>query len=177
VDYRLRMRGSLALLTLLTASSLAACNPSDPDLAKPCSARRAAAVTMGTGSDQFQAVDAAGVLIQTGPQGGNHIWMGLACRGLGPEVTLGYGIKDVPTGTDLTGVLEQVVDLTYDSATDTDEAGGMRGYLEPPDTGPITQVSDIVGHQVTLWADVTDTCHTTAVHAEVQALVTGFAPQ
>ena len=164
-----------ALAVLLTLVALGGCTPTDPDLAKPCSARRAAAVTMGTGSDQFEAVGAAGVLIQTGPQGGNHIWMGLACRGLGPEVTLGYGIKDVPTGTDLTGELEQVVDLSYDSGSDTDQAGGMRGYLNPPETGPITQVSDIVGHQVTLWADVTDTCHTTAIHAEVPALVAGFA--
>jgi len=164
------------LLALLTAASLAACTPTDPDLSKPCSARGAAAVTMGTGSDQFQALTSAGVQIQTGPQGGNHLWMGLDCRGLGPEVTLGYGITDVPTGTDLTGLLELVADLTYDTATGTDQVAGIHGYLDVPPPAPLTALTQIVGHQVTLWADVTDSCHATPIHAEAQALVTGFAP-
>jgi hypothetical protein len=172
VDYRSAMR---IFVVFAAALALAACTPTDPDLSKPCGARRAATVTMGTGADQFQAVGAGGVLIQTGPQGGNHIWMGIDCRGLGPQVSLGYGIKDVPTGTDLTGLLEQVAELTYDSATDSDGVAGMRGYLYPPPSSPIMDVSQIVGHQVMLWADVTDTCHATAVHAEVEALVTGFA--
>jgi hypothetical protein len=162
------VRASLALVALCF---LAGCPdpPTDPDLAKPCGARRALAMTLGTGAAQYEAIDPQSVLIETGPQGGNHIWMGIACRGLGPEVELSYGIKEIADGTDVTGTLELVVDLAYDPSSDTDQAAGIHGYFQ---VDPLT----VVGKQVTLWAEATDTCSATPVRAEAQALVTGFDP-
>jgi hypothetical protein len=163
-------------LSFLSLLSLAGCpEPTDPDLAKPCGQRRAASVLVGTGSDQFQPIPADGLLIQTGPQGGNHIWMAFACRGLGPTVGVSYGIKELSTGTDVTGTLDEVDTLQYDPASDTDQVAGIRGFFALEPTDAITDPSQLVGKTVMLWADVTDSCSLPAVHGEAQGKVTGFA--
>jgi hypothetical protein len=95
-------------------------------------------------------------------------------RGLGPDVGATYGIKEIATGTDLTGTLQEVVSLQYDPVSDTNQAGGIRGYLTLPPTGSFTRPFDLVGHDVLLWGDVIDTCHATPVHAEATARVTGL---
>src|SRR5438552_1914737 len=97
-----------AHIVLLSTVLLAGCpaTPTDPDLAKPCGARRAPSLTVGSNDDAT--VPAQGVLVETGPQGGNHIWMAIACRGLGPQVSLSYGIKEVDANVDVTGTLEEV---------------------------------------------------------------------
>jgi hypothetical protein len=168
------MRGPIAWLPLpLLSLILAGCPaPTDPDLEKPCASRRAPSVTVGTGSDQFQPIGGGGVLIQTGAQGGNHIWIGVSCRGLGPDVTLSYGIRNA-TGADVSGPLEQVVQLQWDQGSDTDQAAGIYGYLNPP--GGYPDLAKLVGQQVTIWADAADGCHSTPIHAEAVATVTGFA--
>ena len=124
-------------------------------------------MTVGTGADTYEAVPAQGVLVETGSQGGNHIWVGIACRGLGPQVALSYGIKEVDATLDVTGNLEQVVDLVYDPASDTDWGAGIRGFF-------MVSPDQVIGHHVMLWADVTDTCIGTPVHGEATALVTGY---
>ena len=159
-------------LSLLLAGCPA---PTDPDLDKPCGARRAATLQVGTGASQFEAVGAAGVPIQTGPQGGNHIWIGVECQGLGPNLVMSYGIKELSTGTDVTGTLESVVPLQYDQASDTDQAAGIYGYFALTPTDAIMTPSQLVGHEVLLWADGNDTCVKTPLHSEVKTTVTGFA--
>ncbi len=167
------MRSAAVFLPLLFLAGCPA--PTDPDLDKPCGSRRAASLAVGTGSDQFEAVDSQGVQIQTGSQGGNHIWIAVSCRGLGPDIGLTCDIKDDMTGTDVTGTLQQVVSLQYDQASDTDQAVGIYGYFSLRPTDAISEPSQLVGHVVTISADATDTCHATPLHAEVKATVAGFA--
>jgi hypothetical protein len=163
---------------VLVLPALAGCGPGvDPVLQEPCAQRGPASVIVGTGSDDY--IDPMGsVLIETGPQGGHHIWMSLSCQGLGPRVAASYGVRDVATGDVISeSPLAAAVDLDYDGDTGRDQAGGIYGYLldytdEIPPDNPAN--GELVGREVVLWADVTDDCHTLPVHAETKAKIAGY---
>lgn len=167
----------LPLAFVLVPLALAGCGPGDdPVLSKPCAQRGPASVIVGTGSDDY--VDPRGsVLLEVGPQGGEHIWMGLSCQGLGPRVGASYGVRDVATGIAISQAnLAEALDLFYDGQQ-RDEAGGIYGYLlgwqdDPPPENPAS--GDLVGREVVLWADVTDDCHPDPIHAETKVKITGY---
>ena len=166
---------------LLSSILLGGCGPGiDPNLEKPCDQRGPAAVTVGTGEEEFQPISASGVRVNYGDQGGSHIWIGLSCKNLGPKAILSYGVRDVETGQDLDeGSLKEVVELVYDEASGTDRAGGIYGYLrqgyygEGPPPDDFVDPSELGGRAVLLWADVTDECHDEPVHGEAEATVAG----
>jgi hypothetical protein len=136
---------------------------------------------VGTGEEDFEAVGGSGVDVQSGPQGGYHIWIGLSTRALGPKITASYGVRDVETGEDVTEAgLRQVVELEYDEDSSTNRAAGIYGYLlDPLETdegggGGAPSTGDLTGHRVVLWADVTDDCHANPVHGETETVVRGY---
>jgi hypothetical protein len=195
---------SARLLLLPLVVFFAACGPGpDPSLATPCAQRKAGTVLVGTGSDKFEAVGSNGVKINNGPQGGQHIWIGLRCQNLGPKVVATISILDMQTGILMSQTgLASVVELEYnpDAGAGTDETGGIYGYLslDPPfdgsggaggaggagGTGGIagagggmpkaTLPSDLTGRKVKLVADVTDDCKKPPVHGETMATITGY---
>jgi hypothetical protein len=172
----LSIHACLAVLAFLTVCP--GCTPTDPDLEKPCGSRRAPSVVMGTGEDQFLPVGAGGVPIETDPTlGFNYLWMAVACRGLGPDINLSFGITDVATGISLTGTLPpQRVELTYDSSSDQDEGWGLQGDFQLAAAGPFPNADLLIGRPVTFWADVSDACYTTPIHATAPTVVTDFDP-
>lgn len=167
----------LTLPLLALPLVLAGCGPGDdPVLQKPCDQRGAASVLVGTGSDDY--VDPQGtVVLEVGSQGGQHIWLGLSCQGLGPRVGAAYGVRDVATGLDISqSNLAEAVDLFYDGEG-RDQVGGIYGYLlgwqdNPPPENPAS--GSLVGREVLLWADVTDECHSTPLHGETKVKIRGY---
>jgi hypothetical protein len=167
---------------LPVAAALLGCGPGlDPNLEKPCGERGTASLVVGPGEDDFEAISSSGVDIQSGPQGGYHIWIGLSTRALGPNVIAHYGVRDVETGEDLTGGgLRQVIELEYDEDSGTNRAAGIYGYLlDPLETdegggGGSPSTGDLTGHHVVLWAEVTDQCHTEPVRGETETVVRGY---
>ena len=109
-----------ALFLLCSLATLAlGCGPSlDPALGD-CSVRKEGAVILGTGEDDFEAVPERGVRINYGNQGGQHIWLALSCKNLGPRVAARFKITDVETGIEITAPgLVQAIDLEYDVTDD-----------------------------------------------------------
>ena len=120
-----------SLFFLFSFATLAlGCGPGpDPALGE-CSVRKDGAVLLGTGEDEFQAISSAGVRVNFGNQGGQHIWLGLSCKNLGPRVAAHFKITDVATGIEITEHgLSQVVELEYDG-DGSDLGYGIYGYLE-----------------------------------------------
>jgi hypothetical protein len=156
------------------------CGPGpDPNLGD-CATRKAGAVIIGTGEDDFTPMPAAGVPINYGAQGGEHIWLGLSCQNLGPKVTVYLKITDVETGLELSQHgLAVAVDLEYDGKG-SDLGHGIYGYLslgatrEPDPSGnggaggaaPMLPTS-FTGRKIKITADVTDDCKKPTIHAEV----------
>lgn len=161
----------------------------DPNLGD-CATRKAGAVLIGTGEDDFTAMPAAGVPINHGSQGGQHIWLGLSCQNLGPKVVVHLEITDVETGLELSRHgLAVAIDLEYDG-NGSDLAHGIYGYLDPgggddPTGGsggataggsggsggaggaaPMLP-SSLGGRKIKIAADVTDDCKKPTIHAEV----------
>ncbi len=154
----------------LAPAALASCAPTDPDLSKPCGQRRTADVEMGIGQFQFVPLGAQGPLLDTDLQQGDYVWLGIGCQGLGPDVTVSFGITDTTTGAELSLTSgDRPPPLTYDTSTDRDEAPGLQAYFDP---GVDTKA--LVGRAVTLWADVSDSCHATAVRGEKASRIEGF---
>jgi hypothetical protein len=152
----------LALASFLTA----ACGPPALD----CSTHPVGHVTVGTGAETFEPIGADGVLIQSGPQGGHHLWVGIRCEDLGSSVTVRYGIRRKGTNESLSpeGLARQV-DL--DTAGEVQEAGGLYGYLNDG-----LDLDALIGAEVTLWASVTGECGDPPAGGAADTKVTGWAP-
>jgi hypothetical protein len=178
------MRRSLLLLALPLC---AACTTTDPNLDKPCGQRGDAGIEVGTGAMQYVPIGDAGVVLETDAQGCKSLLMSVACEGLGPQVTLSYGVQQVSNGADLTGRLFDGVNLQYDSITQTDQAWGISADFlpdagQPLDGGdpylpsPWCQVStsqQLIGQQVLLWARARDFCPASA-DGGTDTVVTGY---
>lgn len=164
------------LLLPLAALLLPACGPgADPALSVDCAERAPGTVVVGTGQESFEAIGDSGVEVQEGPQGGYHIWIGLRCQNLGPRVTAKFGVRDLPTGQDLsfTG-LQQSVELVYDEAAHADEIAGIYGYLaDTPPGGDPPGPTDLQGRKIELWAEVIDQCGE-PVTAKTDTVVKGY---
>lgn len=168
------------------------CGPGPDPALGDCSVRKEGAVIIGTGEDEFEAVTSAGVPINYGNQGGQHIWIGLSCKNLGPRVAAHFKITDLETGIELTEHgLAQAVDLEYDGKG-SDLAYGIYGYLNfsnmPEDptggSGGATSTggtggggaapmlpSQLKGRKIKIEADVTDDCKKPLVHGEVTTVI------
>jgi hypothetical protein len=181
------MRTAFFFFTI--AALTVGCGPGpDPNLGD-CATRKAGAVIIGTGEDDFTVMPAAGVPINYGSQGGQHIWLGLSCQNLGPKVTVYLKITDVETGLELSQHgLAVAVDLEYDGKG-SDLAHGIYGYLDlghvdpepdPSGSGGATAMGtgstggaaptitgSLAGRKIKVTADVTDDCKKPAIHAEV----------
>jgi hypothetical protein len=181
------MRTAFFFITL--AALAVGCGPGlDPALGD-CATRKAGAVIIGTGEDDFTPMPAAGVPINYGAQGGQHIWLGLSCQNLGPKVTVYLKITDVETGLELSQHgLAVAVDLEYDGKS-SDLAHGIYGYLylgnNVDDTtsggggaggvggagggggAPPKLPDNLTGRKIKITADVTDDCKKPTIHAEV----------
>ncbi len=176
---------------LFTVAALGVgCGPGpDPNLGD-CAARKAGAVIIGTGEDEFTTMPSGGVPINHGSQGGEHIWLGLSCKNLGPKVTAHLEITDVETGIELTQHgLAVAVELEYDGKG-SDLGHGIYGYLQlgqslgdpmsggsggatggggaggAGGSGPKLPDS-LAGRKIKIAADVSDDCKKPAIHAEV----------
>jgi hypothetical protein len=177
VNSRRVLAGLAACAAFAALGAGSGCTPTDPDLERPCGSRRPPSVVMGTGSDQFLPVGAGGVLIETDPTlGFNYVWMAVACRGLGPDVNLTFGIDDVDTGLDLTTQLSQRVELTYDGDLDRDEVWGLIGQFHLDATSALPNTEALLNRPVSFWADATDACYTKPIHGSATTLMTDFDP-
>jgi hypothetical protein len=178
------------LFFLLTLGAFGVgCGPGpDPSLGD-CATRKDGAVIIGTGEDEFTPMPGSGVPINHGSQGGEHIWLGLSCKNLGPKVAAYIKITDVETGIELSQHgLAVAVELEYDGKG-SDLGYGIYGYLElgqslgdPMSGGSGGATSsgagggggaapklpeDLAGRKIKITADVTDDCKKPAIHAEV----------
>jgi hypothetical protein len=180
------MRTSFLALLFLAAPALG-CGPGpDPNLVE-CGLRKPGEVVLGTGEDEFEPVTSQGVGINSGSQGGQHIWLALSCKNLGPRVTAFFKITDVETGLELSEHgLASAVDLEYDGKG-SDLAAGIYGYLalglvtrddEPGSggggggggEGPKLP-SDLGGRRIKIEVDVADECKKPAIHAELLTVI------
>lgn len=180
------MRASFFLALTLAAFALG-CGPGpDPNLGE-CSTRKPGAVILGTGEEEFEPVPSDGVWLNSGSQGGQHIWLALSCKNLGPRVVAFFKITDVETGLEITRHgLAQAIDLEYDG-DGSDLAYGLYGYLELEQItdypgegsggaggsggeGPKLPVN-LSGRKIKMEVDVRDDCKKPAIHAEVLTVI------
>ncbi|MFS8069010.1 MAG: hypothetical protein ACMG6S_21830, partial [Byssovorax sp.] len=125
-------------------------------------------------------------------QGGQHIWLALSCKNLGPRVTAFFKITDVETGIEITRHgLAQAMDLEYDG-NGSDLAYGLYGYIELDQVTETTTSGgggaggggtggnggespmlprDLRGRKIKMEADVSDDCKKPAIHAEVLTVI------
>lgn len=165
------MRPAVACLLFL---ALGGCSKSDPDWAKPCGQRRPASVFMGIGQYQYIRLgNDRGPFIDTDLQQGDFVWLGVGCEGLGPDATLSFGIKETATGVDLSITKDQRMMLSYDDSVNEDVAPGLQAFFQLP-AGLYTSSKELAGVPVTVWADVTDACHTEPVHGEKATRLEGY---
>lgn len=144
----------------------AACTSSG---AGDCADRSPPELRVGTGVTAFHAVDAEGVAVVKGVQGGYHVWIALHAGGLGPRITAKLGVRDTMTGESLTfDDLEQVVDLAPEGQGEA-EIAGLRGFLKAD------VVPTLAGREVTLWASASDACDASAAD-EVATFVADIPP-
>ncbi len=169
----------VAWLVLLLGASCAlvalSCAQTDPDLSLPCDQRVDAGIRMGIGEYSYVVLGTdQGPFIDTDLNLGDFVWLGIGCTGLGPDVTVDYGIKDKATGADLSLVQGERVSLSYNSSVPDDEVAGLQALLDGG-AFPYNFGEKVVGDAVTVWADVTDACHpTTPVHGETSTRIEGY---
>ena len=174
------MRTSFLALLLLATLALG-CGPGrDPNLVE-CGLRKPGEVLLGTGEDEFEPVTTQGVWINSGSQGGQHIWLALSCKNLGPRVTAFFKITDVETGLELSEHgLASAIDLEYDGEG-SDLAAGIYGYLALDQVtgggeggsggeGPKLPY-DLSGRRIKIQVDVADECKKPAIHAELTTVI------
>jgi hypothetical protein len=171
------------------------CTPTVPNWDKPCGQRGPQTVKVGTGATDFLNIDDAGflggtdggLLINVNAQGCNSLWLGIATQGFGPAVYVTYGVTDIATMTDLVSVdgggLIARPSLTYDTLSMTDRFAGIEADFAAPycHAGtssalppPYTDAGPILGHEVLLWATVTDQICGVSADGGRAAYVTGF---
>jgi hypothetical protein len=151
----------IALLSGCPSPPLVA--PGDPPA--DCATRGKPVVEVGTGTDTFTATT-DGLLIESGIQGGNHIWLSVWTKNLGPTVVIEYGIRDPQTGDLISqGDLSTITDLAprSDGAA---EAVAIQDRIDG-------DAEALIGKKVVLFATVTDACPHTA-GGEAIGLVKGF---
>jgi len=187
------MRSSLFLFSLAALSL--GCGPGPDPALGDCSVRKEGAVLLGTGEDEFEAISSKGVPINYGNQGGQHIWLGLSCKNLGPRVAARFKITDVATGIEITTHgLAKAVDLEYDGEgsdlgygiygyldlvyTSTDEPGGAGGASSSSSSSSSSSTGvaptlpeDLTGRTIKIEADVSDDCKKPAIHAEFTTVI------
>lgn len=185
------------LVFLFTVAALAVgCGPGPDPALGDCSTRKEGAVIIGTGEDEFTPFPGSGVPLNFGNQGGEHIWLGLSCKNLGPKVTAYLKITDVETGIELSRHgLAVAVELEYDGKG-SDLGYGIFGYIEPS-TGSEDPTSggsggagsgsgaggsggaaprlpeNLAGRKIKIEADVTDDCKKPKIHAEAITTIAG----
>lgn len=162
------------------------CGPGPNPNLGACSTRKPGAVILGTGQDEFEPIRSEGVWISSGSQGGQHIWLALSCKNLGPRVTAFFKITDVETGIEITEHgLAQAIDLEYDGES-SDLAYGIFGFLaldrvyeEQSGSGGAGGSGgegpklprELSGRKIKMEVDVTDGCKKPAIHAEVLTVI------
>lgn len=158
----------LALAMVLAALGCGAEEPeAGGDAVIDCAERPRGEVMVGSGEHAFTPAD-EGVRITAGPQGGYHIWIGLRCRDLGPQITVYYGVLRGGSDERLSPFgLKRSLELSP-----AGEAAGLYAYLN---SGLDTDA--LVGEAVTLWAEVTDACNETPARAEAEAEILGYSEQ
>jgi hypothetical protein len=181
-------------LSLVAASVVGGCTPTDPNWDNPCGDRGPLSVEAGTGSTDYQHIGAAGylgdtdagLLINVNDQRCNSLWLGLATTGFGRTVYVTYGVTDIATGVELTrdgGVVATGVELTYDTVEKTDRVWGLPADFAAPYCHaatssalppPYTDAGPILGHPVLLWATVKDQLCGVSADGRAAAYVTGF---
>jgi hypothetical protein len=184
------MRAAVICLVLSIVGAIAvSCAASDPDLAKPCGQRRKPpACELGIGQsamgmeNQYVLVGdgSAGPPIEVDlQQGVSWAWLGIHCRGLGPIVTVDYGINEGDAA--ITVPASHVrVPLSYNSSTDWDEVPGHGDLFDLKalyqiDGGPLASAA-LVDGGVTLWANVTDDCYIEADAAPLKIAQPVYIP-
>ena len=185
------------LVFLFTVAALAVgCGPGPDPALGDCSTRKEGAVIIGTGEDEFTPFTGSGVPLNSGNQGGEHIWLGLSCKNLGPKVTAYLKITDVETGIELSRHgLAVAVELEYDGKG-SDLGYGIFGYIEPsagsedPTSGGSGGAGsgsgaggsggaaprlpeNLAGRKIKIEADVTDECKKPKIHAEAITTIAG----
>ena len=185
----------ISFFALIIATLALGCGPGPNPNLGPCSARGPGAVILGTGEDEFQTVPSEGVRLNFGNQGGEHIWLALSCKNLGPRVTAFFKITDVETAIEITRHgLAQAMDLEYDG-NGSDLAYGLYGYIEIDQVTETTTSGggggagggaggnggnggaspmlpmDIRGRKIKMEVDVSDDCKKPAIHAEVLTVI------
>jgi hypothetical protein len=137
---------------VLLLAGLGGCSTTDPDWAKPCAQQRAASMEIGTGAAGYLPIGSMGLPIEvnnvTGSNAGTFVFVGVSLQGLGPNVTVTYGLTDIATGAALTTSASQSVQLVYDQGSDRDEVAGLAADLVDPN-GAV----DLVDAGVTVWAN------------------------
>ena len=153
-----------AALCLLVV--LGGCSTPDPDWAKPCAQQRAPSLEVGTGAAEFLPINDGGVSIEVDPSG-TYLWLAVSCRGLGPDVTVSCSATDATSGSVVATGAGQPVQLTYNRATDRDEAGGIVASVVNP-----AAAQQLVGSTVILAAQAVG-CGRTA-QSQVSTKIAGF---
>lgn len=103
---------------------------------------------VGSGEDEFEDVDEGEVDIETGGQGGYHIWISIRCSECAPTGVVRFGVTDVETGALVTAEgLTQAVDMVTED--EWRQAAGMRAFLA-------YDGSELDGREVRLWAELDD---------------------
>ena len=162
----------LPALLLSTSALVFGCSPPDPAWSVACTERGARDVIPGTGDGAFVSVDEGEVPVQSGSQGGQHIWFGVRVKNMGgPEVTVQFGIVNAEDPTIVySGPLAEREVLGYNAEEEASEVAGMYGYLQTAwDPNTDEPLPGPEGKAIVLWADVTDECGT--VHGESTAQV------
>jgi hypothetical protein len=156
------MRPAVAYPILVVALGLPAavlsCNQTDPALG-PCQDRPEAGIYMGIGQFNYVELDPSqGVFIDSDLQNGDYVWLGLGTQGLGPTVTLSYGIRDEDSGVSLGEVDNVRWPLDYQGGFPPDVLPGLKVSFDLADAG-FMNAEQLVGRPVTLWANVNDACY------------------
>lgn len=154
---------------VLTLVALAACNRTDPLWNKPCDQRGTPSVQMGIGQFTYVPLGNQGPLVDTDLQNGDFIWLGVGCKGMGPDVSVNFGIKDAQTGEVLSHPPEQHLTLSYDASSRRDLGPGLQAWFDPA-----VNTEQSVGRAITVWADVSDACYPASVHGERASQIEGF---
>jgi hypothetical protein len=169
----------LLFLPASIVAVLAGCPPAAPDLGDPpadCATRPPPLVSLLPNEvDGGPGPADAGLLITEGIQGGDHIWLNVKVRHLGPTVLIEPTVRDAKTGE----LLSQVDLSEVDDLADF----GVANPVEPDGGWPVVQVQgrleaspdSVIGRAVTLSATVTDACPRSA-RASRTGLVTGYDP-
>ncbi len=124
-------------------------------------------VVAGTGESAFEPLGPSVVVpLNSGPQGGFHLWVALRCEGCGAEGTISYAVRDAATNELLTyDGIKQIVQFT-DATPPWKEAAGIFGYLQS------YNAADYIGRKVKFWVSVASTINGPSLgEAEADAVI------